>query len=234
MEFAYEARVAELRAEVDRITSRQMLDQEQFDHKLQALLKRQAMLEQRTSAITGDVLTTGSIKPARIAPAEARKPVKPSPISDTVIFTAPPDHEARLQSREQAANPTRFANGANGLLNLHSQTGTGDQFFEAVGTGRTVRVTGFEELHYYSANRWAPSVNARQGQIIRFGHGTMRGDAMGYRTEFQNFAKALLAGEAPSPSIPDGYESTRLAEAFYASILTGQPVKVTEAPVIEV
>jgi murein DD-endopeptidase MepM/ murein hydrolase activator NlpD len=113
MQFAYEDRVAELRAQVDRITSRQMLDQEQFDHKLQALQKRQAMLEQRTSAITGDVLTTGSIKPARIQPAEARKPVKPSPISDTVIFTAPPDREARLQSREQAVNPTRFASGAN-------------------------------------------------------------------------------------------------------------------------
>lgn len=143
-----------------------------------------------------------------------------------------------LKSRSDEAGSLvglcRFDNGANGLLNLHSQTGTGDQFFEAVGTGRTVRVTGFDELSYYSSNRWAPNVNARQGQFIRYGHGTMRGDAMGYRTEFQNFAMALLAGEAPSPSIPDGYESTRLAEAFYGSILTGQPVKVAEAPVIEV
>ena len=63
MQFAYEDRVAELRAQVDRITSRQMLDQEQFDKKLQALLQRQATLEQRSAAITGDV--TGSIKPAR-------------------------------------------------------------------------------------------------------------------------------------------------------------------------
>ena len=119
MQFAYEDRVAELRAQVDRITSRQMLDQEQFDKKLQALLQRQATLEQRSAAITGDV--TGSIKPARIAPAEARTPIKPSPISDTVIFVAPPDREARLQSREQSANPTRLAgaanaNGADGLL----------------------------------------------------------------------------------------------------------------------
>jgi murein DD-endopeptidase MepM/ murein hydrolase activator NlpD len=111
MQFAYEDRVAELRAQVDRITSRQMLDQEQFDKKLQALMQRQATLEQRSAAITGDV--TGSIKPARIAPAEARKPIKPSPISDTVIFTAPPDREARLQSREQSVNPTRLAGAAN-------------------------------------------------------------------------------------------------------------------------
>ncbi|MDO8877989.1 MAG: M23 family metallopeptidase [Pseudolabrys sp.] len=113
MQFAYEDRVAELRAQVDRITSRQMLDQEQFDQKLQALMRRQATLEQRTAAITGEVLTTGSIKPARIAPVETRKP-KPSPISDTVIFVAPPDREARLQSREVQVNPTRLAGGGGG------------------------------------------------------------------------------------------------------------------------
>ncbi len=111
MQFAYEDRIAELRAQVDRITSRQLLDQEQFEQKLQALLRRQATLEQRTSAISGDVMTTGSIKPARIAPPPAHKPVKPTPISDTVTFTAPPDREARLQSREPASD-TRLASSA--------------------------------------------------------------------------------------------------------------------------
>ena len=112
MQFAYEDRIADLRAQVDRITSRQLLDQEQFEQKLNALLKRQALLESRTSAIAGDVLTTGSIKPARIAPpAEVARP-KPSPISDTVIFTAPRDREARLESRELPAQATRVADRA--------------------------------------------------------------------------------------------------------------------------
>ena len=57
MQFAYEDRIAELRAQVDRITSRQLLDQEQFEQKLQGLLRRQTMLEQRTSAISNDTLT---------------------------------------------------------------------------------------------------------------------------------------------------------------------------------
>src|SRR5665811_280211 len=82
MQFAYEDRIAELRAQVDRITSRQLLDQEQFEQKLSLSLQRQATLEQRTSALGGDVSTTGSIRPARNAlPAE--KPVKASPINDT-------------------------------------------------------------------------------------------------------------------------------------------------------
>lgn len=36
-QFAYEDRIADLRAQVDRITSRQLLDQEQFDKKLSTL-----------------------------------------------------------------------------------------------------------------------------------------------------------------------------------------------------
>src|SRR5581483_11827021 len=38
MQFAYEDRIAELRARVDRVMSRQLLDQEQFEQKLNALL----------------------------------------------------------------------------------------------------------------------------------------------------------------------------------------------------
>ena len=110
MQFAYEDRIAELRAQVDRITSRQLLDQEQFEQKLNALLQRQSALEQRSSTLAGDV-PTGSIKPARIAPQSAERP-RPSPISDTIIFTAPPDREARLESRELPASATRMADRA--------------------------------------------------------------------------------------------------------------------------
>src|SRR5579862_8043365 len=90
MQFAYEDRIAELRAQVDRITSRQLLDQEQFEQKLKELLQRQATLEQRTDALSGDVATTGSIRPTRhVAPPSQPTEIqlKPSPISDTVIFT---------------------------------------------------------------------------------------------------------------------------------------------------
>jgi murein DD-endopeptidase MepM/ murein hydrolase activator NlpD len=61
MQIAYEDRIAQLRSEVDRITSRQLLDQEQFDSRLNALLSRQKLLERRTSALADDGLTTGSL-----------------------------------------------------------------------------------------------------------------------------------------------------------------------------
>src|SRR5690349_3950597 len=50
MQFAYEDRIADMRAQVDRVTSRQLLDQEQFDRKLDQLAKRQAALEARSSS----------------------------------------------------------------------------------------------------------------------------------------------------------------------------------------
>ena len=51
MQYAYEDRIAELRARVDRTTSRQLLDQEQFDQKLDQIMRRQTALESRASAL---------------------------------------------------------------------------------------------------------------------------------------------------------------------------------------
>ena len=62
-QFGYEDRIAELRAQIDRTTSRQLLDQEQFEQKLDELMHRQATLESRAAALgnLADPATTGSI-----------------------------------------------------------------------------------------------------------------------------------------------------------------------------
>jgi murein DD-endopeptidase MepM/ murein hydrolase activator NlpD len=118
MQYAYEDRIAELRAKVDRTTSRQLLDQEQFDQKLEQIMRRQTALESRATALgtIPDLSITGSIRtPSRGTAATEVAPSgtpKPSPISDTVIFVAPPDREARLESRAPLVNtsqPNQFA-----------------------------------------------------------------------------------------------------------------------------
>src|ERR1700680_4410908 len=116
MQYAYEDRIAELRAKVDRTTSRQLLDQEQFDQKLDQVMRRQTALESRATALGAMPDVTGSIRaPSRgtaaTEPASSAVP-KPSPISDTVIFVAPPDREARLESRAPLVTnpqPNKFA-----------------------------------------------------------------------------------------------------------------------------
>ena len=50
-QFAYEDRIAELRAQDDRITSRQLLNQEQFEQKLEQVMRRQATLESRAAML---------------------------------------------------------------------------------------------------------------------------------------------------------------------------------------
>jgi murein DD-endopeptidase MepM/ murein hydrolase activator NlpD len=118
MQYAYEDRIAELRTKVDRTTSRQLLDQEQFDQKLEQIMRRQTTLESRATALGAipDASVTGSIRPpsrgAAANDAASSGTPKPSPISDTVIFVAPPDREARLESRAPIlaqAPPNQFA-----------------------------------------------------------------------------------------------------------------------------
>jgi murein DD-endopeptidase MepM/ murein hydrolase activator NlpD len=88
MQFAYEDRVQELRAQVDRIASRQLLDQEKFEQKLDVLMKRQAALEQRTSQLAGEY---GAAPRGKGAP---QAPSKPTPISENGTISAPPERQS--------------------------------------------------------------------------------------------------------------------------------------------
>jgi murein DD-endopeptidase MepM/ murein hydrolase activator NlpD len=65
-QYAYEDRIADLRAEIDRTTSRMLLDQGQFEEKLDQLMRRQATLESRAAELGGgtDPTATGSLAPA--------------------------------------------------------------------------------------------------------------------------------------------------------------------------
>jgi len=87
-QYAYEDRIAELRALIDRTTSRQLLDQEQFEQKLNELLHRQATLESHASALNGitDPAATGSINSQ-----------KPSPIGDALLRPQPLDRGSSLE-----------------------------------------------------------------------------------------------------------------------------------------
>ena len=51
MQYAYEDRIAALRVTIDRLTSRQVLDQDSFEGKMQELVSRQAQLETRQAIV---------------------------------------------------------------------------------------------------------------------------------------------------------------------------------------
>jgi len=151
MQTAYEDRIAELRAQVDRITSRQLLDQEQFEQKLEGLVRRQSVLEQRSSSLSGiaDPTPTGSIPRGKSSEREPSGPLKPSPISDTVIFVAPLEREARLESRapiERVAAAPRMmgrinAAGLEGMLSRMTAA------LDRVEAKQTAMLNGLEETY---------------------------------------------------------------------------------------
>jgi len=77
MQNAYEDRLADARSQLDRVTSRQLLDQNSFEGKVHELLSRQAQLEQRGSIVAALVSseTTASIpERGRARPIVARAP----------------------------------------------------------------------------------------------------------------------------------------------------------------
>ncbi len=51
MQYAYEDRIADLRATIDRMSSRQLLNQEHYEQKLDQIIRRQSALESRANAI---------------------------------------------------------------------------------------------------------------------------------------------------------------------------------------
>src|SRR5262245_7773887 len=92
MQFGYEDRIAEMRAQVDRISSRQLLDQEQYEQKLEQILRRQTALESRASALNGLSDTTGAIRPpARGGWAGEPRAIPLKPSHDKGTFVIPLD-----------------------------------------------------------------------------------------------------------------------------------------------
>lgn len=78
MQQAYEDRLAEMRAQVDRVSSRQLLDQNSLEGKMHELISRQAMLETRSDVVTKlarSVGAVGTIKPRNHS--QLRAPVPP-------------------------------------------------------------------------------------------------------------------------------------------------------------
>jgi murein DD-endopeptidase MepM/ murein hydrolase activator NlpD len=70
-QYAYEDRIADARAELDRVAGRQLLDQSSFEGKLHELLSRQARLEQRGAIVAALADQTTRSLPAATPPARA-------------------------------------------------------------------------------------------------------------------------------------------------------------------
>lgn len=105
MSRAHEEQVAALEAEVERLKSVKLIDQERVDRAVTDLARRQTAIETRQSALAALGVTkagtrdsapevTGSVVP--VAPVSAPKP---TPLSDTILVAPPTERFSRLESR---------------------------------------------------------------------------------------------------------------------------------------
>ncbi len=91
MQYAYEERIAALRSELDRLTSRHLVQTEGVEQQLANLLDQQATIEQRQSALDGIV---GRARTAGIAVSPAAEPADAQPLADAPTEDGPADSDA--------------------------------------------------------------------------------------------------------------------------------------------
>ncbi|MGL4286043.1 MAG: M23 family metallopeptidase [Phreatobacter sp.] len=113
MQYAYEDRIRELRSQLDRFTSRQMVDQSEVERRVDQIARRQAILESRQSIVTSMSEAAGSLRgrtPGQTGPAAppptALPEARPLPVGDTLRLAPPLERQSRLESR---ALPVRAA-----------------------------------------------------------------------------------------------------------------------------
>ena len=103
MQTAYEERISEARAELDRVASRQLLDQTSFEGRMHDLLSRQARIEQHDRVV--EALAT-EVAPGKDAPVAARAeaPAKPAAAGIHVL-----DSNARSGASDSVFTPAARA-----------------------------------------------------------------------------------------------------------------------------
>jgi hypothetical protein len=99
----YETQVGQLEAEIDRLRSLKLIDQERVDRAVADLVRRQTVIETRQAAIKAlapakpgsreaEPETTGTVQSTPGA-------TKPSPLSGTILIAPPAERWGRLESR---------------------------------------------------------------------------------------------------------------------------------------
>ncbi len=126
MNRAYDSQVVSLRAEIERLRSLKLVDQERVDRAVAELSRRQTVLESRQTALNSlasmpaarsardaSPEITGSIPVTTPLPVQGpSSPGKPSPLPDTLMIAPPAEKRAQLESRPVAPLGPRFSEDA--------------------------------------------------------------------------------------------------------------------------
>lgn len=100
VQHGYEDRIRDLRGQVDMLTSRHLVLQNEMEQRVDQVARRQALLETRQSIVAS---LNEQVAPARSAPravpVQSVAPIPPSRPGDTVRLAPPAERHSRLESR---------------------------------------------------------------------------------------------------------------------------------------
>jgi murein DD-endopeptidase MepM/ murein hydrolase activator NlpD len=136
MQYAYEDRIADLRQQIDRMSSRQLLNQESYEQKLDQIMRRQSALESRSNALMSmpDSVITGSTRPTGREQTRS-VPNRPTPVNDK---------SSGLLPTERTASPD--TNYANAIARLQAS-------LDRVEARQTASLAAMEETYEVKARR---------------------------------------------------------------------------------
>jgi murein DD-endopeptidase MepM/ murein hydrolase activator NlpD len=100
MQFAYEDRLAAMRVQIDRITSRKLIDQDSVEDKMQSIVARQAQLESRSSMLAMLAANAGVLRDA---------------VASIPAATAHGDHASKATGKIKSPLPASAAGSALGF-----------------------------------------------------------------------------------------------------------------------
>ncbi|MBC7287104.1 MAG: Gfo/Idh/MocA family oxidoreductase [Armatimonadetes bacterium] len=132
----------------------------------------------------------------------------------------------------------RFVGGAVGTMNLNAfeQWTQFQEYVSLTGEGECIVVHNMLRVEYHRGDAWV-ELEDRQvhNQMCVWeptgsnpGLDQDKGMLTGYRAQLRNFALCLLSRTHASPSLWDGYEALRLAEAVWESVTKGREVQLSK------
>jgi murein DD-endopeptidase MepM/ murein hydrolase activator NlpD len=200
MQQAYEDRISALRAQVDRITSRQLLDQQLMETKVSELLQRQSQLTQRhgrLEPILGRATATPQL-PATV-PAPAAKPE----IRAGLTAAKSPFELAGMVPA--AAKPFSFWSTRNASRSDESSADQADRLFIAINqslrsieTEQLARITTLADSAYQTADAISDALESAGLPVdADFGNGGVGGplvavdNPIGFETKVRELDEAL-------------------------------------------
>ncbi|GLI91208.1 peptidoglycan DD-metalloendopeptidase family protein [Methylocystis echinoides] len=138
MQYAYEDRIAALRLRLDQVASRQVIDQDGVEGKVQSLVMRQAQLETRAAVVAQLVERTIAPAKAMLAPSRAEAPKAAAPLvaaeSPPTVLDAPskPEPEGlELRRGDADAAPAPAPTGRANAAALETPAGNVPAFAQA-------------------------------------------------------------------------------------------------------